>query len=674
MSFLNIPLKTVQADLIGLLGVASMPWYDPLQFPVAPGNPYPAPAPRDYRWRVTLSISVQQQSSYITRNPGEYNGQDIMVGQWLANINTGQAWQIISIESKTTGSVIAIVQDIYRYNTYRDSTKQGNGSPSFGTYIVFDISDTGLPQIDPIPDTGVSSVFTQNLTSRFEYINLQYDYPLYQEGNSFVINDVIAADAVTNSFVLSDADNKIVIGRVTSISDTIPGWFTINPVQKVVDFLDYLPGNVGDIIYSSTTQPGGITLLPGGAQLYIKLRNNTLSTSYSTLPGPTVAGNMFQINGQDATVAGAGTMDDVVSASNLIALQTGVAASKVLVESVAQTNPGQLFYGEVVLDITTPAVAIINGISVTFNIQSTTAGYTGYTQSAQMATSINNANIPNIVATAPTSASLIISDITGGSITITNISADAGGVFFAGNNSGTGIPLLTSASAVYKLKFVAIDARAINFFDVVGSTIEDFGIPSVENGVKACGLYIEEGLRNATSTVVANLTQLNALSPLIGDTAYVIDSDDGSGNNVGEWSMWLFNGSTWIQTSNQDSASTDAKSLEYTVTPASPQNINIGQISTGRRVSLITVEVTTPFDGTPSLDIGYRVNNPVPQPAEFDGLMSLTLIDLTVAGTYTTSTDILFGIDTVQGDVEITATFTVSGATIGEAQIIVSYA
>jgi hypothetical protein len=48
-------------------------------------------------------------------------------------------------------------------------------------------------------------------------------------------------------------------------------------------------------------------------------------------------------------------------------------------------------------------------------------------------------------------------------------------------------------------------------------------------------------------------------------------------------------------------------------------------------------------------------------------------IDLTVAGTYTTSTDILFGTDTVQGDVEITASFVASGATVGEAQIIVSY-
>ena len=673
MSFLNIPLRSIQANLIALQEVETMPWYDPVQFPVPPGNPTPAPQARGYRWRITLSIDVQQQSSYMTRNPGEYNGQDVTVGQWIADINSGQAWQIILIESKSINSVIAIVQDIYRYNTFRDPSKQGNGSPSFGNYIVFNISDTGLPQIDPIPAAGISSMFTQNINSRFEYINLQFDYPLYQEGNSFVINDVIAADSVSNSFVLSNANNKIVIGRVTSVSDTISGWFTINPVQKIVGFLDYLPGNIGDIIYSSTTVPGGITTIPGGSQLYIKLRNNTSSISYSTLPGPTTAGNVFQINGEDATIAGSGTMDDVVSAANLITLQSGVTAFKVLEESIAQTNLGQLFYGEVLLDITTPAVSTINGVSVIFNIQSPTSGYTGYTQAAQMATSINNANIPNIVATAPTPAALIISNITGGTITIINISADAGGIFFAGNTSGSGVPLTTSASTSYKLKFVASDARAINFLDVIGSTIEDFNIPSVENGVKACGLYIEEGLRTAVTTVVANLTQLNLLSPLIGDQAYVIDSDDGDGNNVGEWSMWLFDGVIWVQISNADSASTDAKSLEYTLTTLSPSSINIGNISTGRRVTLITVEVTTPFDGAATVEIGYQVNNPVPPPPVSDGLMLIALTDLTIAGTYSTYTDLLFGTDTVQGDVTITAAFDVGASSVGSAQIIVSY-
>jgi len=53
--------------------------------------------------------------------------------------------------------------------------------------------------------------------------------------------------------------------------------------------------------------------------------------------------------------------------------------------------------------------------------------------------------------------------------------------------------------------------------------------------------------------------------------------------------------------------------------------------------------------------------------------MPIGLTDLTVAGTYTTYTDLLFGTDTVQGDVTITAAFNVGSSSMGSAQIIVSY-
>jgi len=139
--------------------------------------------------------------------------------------------------------------------------------------------------------------------------------------------------------------------------------------------------------------------------------------------------------------------------------------------------------------------------------------------------------------------------------------------------------------------------------------------------------------------------------------------------------MWLYNGTSWVQTSNADSATTDAKSLEYTLTTASPSSINIGNISTGRRVTLITIEVTTPFDGPgpATVSIGYQVNNPSPPPPVPAGLMTIPLTDLTVTGTYTTYTDLLFGTDTVQGDVTITAAFNVGASSMGSAQIIVSY-
>lgn len=623
-----------------------------------------------------MDISEQMHSSYLTRDPGAFNGQDITVGQWIANLTSGQAWQIITIESKTLTQVTAIVQDIYRYNTFRDPAQVGNGAPITGTYVIFDIGDTGIPEIDPVPPAGVSSTFGINIQSRFQYINLQYDYPLYQAGNTFVVNDVIAADSTSHSFVLSNASNRIAVGRVTSVSDVIPGWFTINPVQKIVDFLDYLPGDIGDIIYTSLTVPGGITIVPGGSELYIKLRNNTSSVSLSTAAGPTSAGNVFQLNGVDITVGGTGTSTDVMNAVNLELANTGVSASLVLTETSVQTNNGLISptYGEPALwASSSPATATINGVLVTFNITSTDPGYEDYARAAQMAQSINAAGITNIVASAPSVLVLEIVNTAGGAITIVNNTSDINGVPFAGTNSGSGLVLSTPASTTYQIQFTAIDARAINFLDVIGQTVQDFGLISVENGVKACGLYIEEGLRSASTTVVVDLAALNALQPLVGDQAYVINSDDGQGNNVGEWSMWLYDGVIWVQTSNQDSSTTDAKSLEYTLITGSPSSVNIGTISTGRRVTLITVEIITPFDGTPTLDIGYQVDNPVPPPPVPAGLMSSSIIDLTVASTYTTYTDILFGTDTVQGDVTITANFSNGGSTVGEAQIIVSY-
>ena len=677
MAFLNIPLKSIQTYVNSVTGTDSMPWYNPLLYPVVPPNPTPLPTLKDYRWRVVMDVTQQDHSSYTTRDPGQYNGQDITVGQWIANLATGQAWQIILIEAKTTMQITVIVQDVYRYNTFRDLAQVGNGSPIIGNYVVFNIGETGVPEIDPVPAAGISSSFGINIQSRFQYINLQYDYPLYQAGNTFEYNDTVAADPVNHGFALSDATNRMVVGRVTSISDTIPGWFTINPVQKIVDDLDYLPGDVGDIIYASLSVPGGITTDSGGSELYIKLRNNTSSVSVSIATGPAVTPqSIFELNGVNILIAQSPYgMADVVIATNYQTGLTGVSASIISAPSMVQTT-NTLFYGEPALWVTGGpyATATINGTPVTFNIASTDLEYEDYARAAQMAQSINAANIPNIVASTPSQLVLLLTNTAGTAITIVNGTSDKNGVPFADIASGSGLNLITPASGQSLIKFTAVDARAIDFLDVVGTAVEDFGLVSVENGVKACGLYIEEGLRTATLTVVTNLAQLNAMNPLIGDQAYVIDSVDAQGNNSGEWSLWLYNGSHWIETSNQDSSTTDAKSLEYTLTTTPVLPINIGSISTGRRVSLITVEVTTPFNGAATLSIGYHVNNlTTPQPPVPAGLMANGLIDLTVAGTYTTSTDILFGIDTVSGDVTITSAFVSGGSSLGEAQIIVSY-
>jgi hypothetical protein len=182
---------------------------------------------------------------------------------------------------------------------------------------------------------------------------------------------------------------------------------------------------------------------------------------------------------------------------------------------------------------------------------------------------------------------------------------------------------------------------------------------------------------NPPLRVAANISTRDALTPTLGNQAYVVNSDDGSGDYVNQWSLWIYTisgpSNGWTLLARQSSAESESSTLEYTFNPTSPSAITIGTLPTGGRITLITIEVTTPFDSAPTLQIGYTVNNPSLPPPVPAGLMTISEIDLTVAGTYSAFSDILFGSDTLPGDITITATFMTSASTIGSAHIIVSY-
>lgn len=673
MPFLNIPIKAIQVNIGNIIGTEVMPWDNPSNYPIPPGFPVPPAEPREYRWTATLSVQTQTQSSIYSRAPGYYDGMDIEPGLWVANLNSGATWQIISVSSKTQSSVDVILQDINRYNTFADPGVSGNGSPPAGVYVVFALGEDGQPMIDPSPSILTSSQFYVNLQSRFQYINLQYDYPLFQKDNNFQINDVVAVNPADHTFVKADGSYKTLIGRVTSISDTIDGWFTINPVQKIVDYLDYLPGNIGDTVYSSTDDPGKLTTDNRGTPLYIKLRNNGQTRTASIANAQTSPGNAFQINGQTVEVTGAGQMGDIVADINNYSTSTGVVASVGLVDNVSTTNPSLLGpFGALLEATTSPAVATINGTAVTFNIRSKT-GFTNYSYPEQMAQAINNANVPNIIATYDGTTSLSLINITGGSITIVNVSPDSNGTNFAGSGSGSGLVLFKAASSFNCIRLLADDARAINLLNVVGLPLQDLGLVSVDNAPKAAGLYIQAGIRQAKNTVVADLAALNDLNPLIGDTAYVIDSDDGNGNYVNQWSTWVYDGAIWILTGRQTSSVTAAQTIDTVITPVSADITLIGTVRTDTRVTTISVEVTQAFNGTPTLTLGYEIYNPSTSVINTTGLMPADLMDLSTPGIYVATSDILFGTDTITGDVLIHAYLTAGGATTGAARILVSY-
>lgn len=384
---------------------------------------------KSYQWGATLTITAQVHSGVNTRQKFQYNGFDVNVGMWIANLTTGLAWQIVSISSKSSSSVTCTLQDVFRYNTYRDSTSSnaGNGKPGTGSYVVFSLSEAGLPVIDP-KQSGftVGSLFLSTLLSRFQYINNQNDFLLTQSGisgplaavyfggggtvnagtgyvpgvyanvpllggsgasaqatvevnpsgaigsvsvttigsgyvvtspsspsnpvtisntsiggtgsgfsagvsSNFFYGDVIALDESTGTYVKSDGTHLNVIGTVTAVDDSGTN-IAIIAIQKIVDTLNYLPGVVGDLIYTDSSNPGGLTTTAGGTQVYLKLRNQTSSTTQSNTFGSatttiTTVANTFNVNGILAVVGGTGTLTDVNNAINAISSVTGVSST-----------------------------------------------------------------------------------------------------------------------------------------------------------------------------------------------------------------------------------------------------------------------------------------------------------------------------------------------------------
>lgn len=182
---------------------------------------------------------------------------------------------------------------------------------------------------------------------------------------------------------------------------------------------------------------------------------------------------------------------------------------------------------------------------------------------------------------------------------------------------------------------------------------------------------------NPPMVTVVNISARDTLTPSLGNQAYVIDSDDGNGDYVGEWSLWIYTitgpSNGWTLITRGDPNISESATIEYTFGFDNDPDILIGTLQTGGRVTLITVEVFTPFNAASTLEIGYTINNPSSPPPVPNGLMITSNIDLTIAGTYSTFSEILFGTDTPLGDIDITASFIANGATAGYAQIIVSY-
>jgi hypothetical protein len=647
----NIPSKVLSGKLLTSVGKDLWNFND--------GDEYwsGGSQPRFYTWNVTLSVSSQRHSSSQTRKPYFYDGLDINTNMWIAEQSTGIALKITSITSKTETTIDCVVEDYLRYNTLRFSGGTGNGIFGEDTPIViFQLNEDNLPLIDPVPTT-TSSSFYPNLMSRFSFTAKNYYFELYKINHDFKIGDLISADPAGSSFQKTSPDYPHIIGEVTYTSNG-SSVFLVDPFQQINEDFDSLIGDVGQVIYANASDAGGMSLM-GNLPVMIKLRNNTNSFVIGS-GSSTDAGGIVKLNGISTSV-GDGSASDFVSYVNANTNLHGCVASLLASPTVISSDPSQLGYGEPAFYITggNYPVASINGVNVTFT--TTTVGEASYGDTyaleEDLATDINAANIPFIVASTEMNK-LKISNTDGGPIDIVNITPDSSGYHFAGTASASGLPLSTPANTSSgMIRLDAVDARAINVYDEIGTAVDDFGLYSSENGIKAAGIVIEQGLRTSSSYVVTNIPARDSLNAVFGDICFVTDK----GNS--EWGYYIYTlASEWVKFADKDSAATDAQSLEIEIDAESDLEGLIAVVSNGSGINMVTVKVIEAFDAPATVSVGDDINNV--------RLMDVSLNDLTVISEYSYTPSYHY---TTGGDTNINYYLNLNGATTGRAKISISY-
>ena len=615
--------------------------------------------PKFYQWEVVATVTAQAHGSHLTRKDFEYNGLDIQVGDWIAGATTGTCCKIISVTSKTSSSVTMIVEDWLRYNTFRSSI--GNGIFSTGPAVVFQINENGHPMLDPVPTSITSADFYLNINSRFQYLNPQMHYVLDKTSHGFSVGDVISCGSTGFAKTNSSTINKV-IGTVTNTVGA--DQFMIRPNTRIIDFLPEIPGSVGDFVYVDTASPGELTTSSTSGKIqFLKIADPiTTSVTGTVINATATTGSVLEINEQSVTLnessVGAGvTIADAVANINTANID-GVVASTAPSPTTATTGTLSLVYG--LVGVFPGGVITINGTTVTFS--TTTVGQSKYGIAVgveqDLVDDITAAGVTNITASV-SGTNVVLTETTGGSITIVNVTNDGSGNPVAGANSGTGWELSTSASTGVFLKITRTDGGEILLDDLTNTPTASYGIFSVHNGRPPLAVTVEQGIRTSGgTTVVANNFALNALSAQTGDTAYVIDSGNG------EWKFMIYNGTSWIQLSDEDSADVDANTITATVTQAGGTgNTTVGTVSNNSRVTLVSVEVTIAFDdANATLTVGDSGDN--------SRLVSDLDIDLTSTGTYTIQPAYQY---TSGSDTDIVAYLDIGSSTTGSAKVLVSY-
>jgi len=564
-------------------------------------------SPKYYRWEITFNVTAQNHGSHLTRDDFQYNGLDVQVGDWVAGATDGKALKIISISSKTKTSVTAVVEDWLRYNTFKSTT--GNGIFGTGSIVVFQLNEQGIPMLDPLP-TSVSSSFFTEVFSRFNYLNPQLNYVLEKESHGFTKGDVIAV-SITDGFVKANAITAAQMIGVVTESGPGPDQFMILPNNRIIDFDPTIPGVQGENIYVDTNGSLSNTSTGTSKVAFLNIRSAIPTVLTGDQGNPVVGnGNVIAFNGIDITFGGQGgsaNVNEIATLLNSETSNTSIVADVLPFENTLTSDADGTIYGLVGGYVPFSAYIDSGSGNTLINFTSNGSVYATVSTPQDMATDITAANIANLNVTA-TATVLTLTELNGNAITISNGNAEGGGYFFVGSSNISGLPASTAATNAEKLKLTRSDGGEILIYEDSDIFQTQTGIFSAHTGSVPLAMNIEQGVRTGGTTVVGTISARDALVPAAGDQAYVTNKGDG------EWGLYLYTGGAWVEISNADSATVDAKTLTTTFTmPASgfgnSTTQNLGNISPGRKILNVTVSVDTTFSGytgstLPNIEIG----------------------------------------------------------------------
>jgi hypothetical protein len=127
-----------------------------------------------YRWNATLTINAQSHSDQTsTPTPGQYDGRNVLVGDYIVSDADGKALKVQAITTATANQVVCTLEDTSSYNALKDDTGNLDGMIQSGAGIgayIFEVHN-GVPILSSIPaalpGNLLGTQFAMNLLARF---------------------------------------------------------------------------------------------------------------------------------------------------------------------------------------------------------------------------------------------------------------------------------------------------------------------------------------------------------------------------------------------------------------------------------------------------------------------------------------------------------------------------